>query len=299
MNQITKDQHFISRFVLKNFADKNKKFPIIYKERGNIRYKSPKSVCFIDYLYETLNTDGTFYNINEIEKKFEKEEDLISKAISTMITKLNKSQPLNTDDIIVLAQTVALQLVRLPIVKNVLLGDFDKESVEGKIDAQAIFRSVLLSLDSGIGYRERNGYFLSKDDYDKISKRMNGKNMIEEKKNDIIANCFIYIARANQSEFCLSDNPVLINKFDNIPYIYPFSPHYAIVCEIADDMKAMLPNILREFKKEDVIRINRNSISQTETYLIFRNEYKDNIIEEIRKVIKEGDTSWHISTNIT
>ena len=45
----------------------------------------------------------------------------------------------------------------------------------------------------------------------------------------INSECNVYLIKAESDAFCIGDFPVLIDEFTNAKYVYPVSPHFAIV----------------------------------------------------------------------
>lgn len=72
MGSYTVDEHYISRFIIKNFADEHGKVRVINKSKQPIEaYSSlPEKLFFSCNLYETKNNDGTYFDRNAIEKSF-------------------------------------------------------------------------------------------------------------------------------------------------------------------------------------------------------------------------------------
>lgn len=75
---ITKKQHFVPQFYLKNFIT-NKNLFVFDRQKNSSFECSPKDICYKNYLYESewqkFNPKlGKFISPNEIEKNFSSEE---------------------------------------------------------------------------------------------------------------------------------------------------------------------------------------------------------------------------------
>ena len=115
MGSYTVDEHYISRFIIKNFADEHGKVRVINKSKQPIEaYSSlPKKLFFSYNLYETRNNDGTFFDRNAIEKRFADFEGRLSAELPKIIKRADENKKLNRYQIRCLVQLVAFQLVRL------------------------------------------------------------------------------------------------------------------------------------------------------------------------------------------
>ena len=64
-----KNQHYVSRFYLQNFADADGYLWVYDTQNGCVKRLQPNSICVENYLYETKFEDeraGKFVNPNEL-----------------------------------------------------------------------------------------------------------------------------------------------------------------------------------------------------------------------------------------
>ena len=263
--QYTVKEHFVPQFIITNFSDANGKICIIKKASPQVRIiTSPKKICFENDMYESKNKDGTYYSRNSIEKKFAEIEGELSARIDLIVMKLEKGESLLDEDDAVLAVLIALQLVRTPLIKRSVL-KMRREKNVSDIEVYSIYRMMVDSFESGIGFLERNGFNLSNEEKQKI----HCKSLIDEALEYMFYNCDFYIIKASGCSFVLSDNPVLIDKYENAKYILPITPNYAIVCALLDDKDDIEYGCLRSIEEDEVNRINRYSYENAEKLVIF------------------------------
>ena len=64
--QITKKQHYVPEFLLKNFCSSDGKFAAYNIQYKSYSRKSPAQVCYKDFLYETRNNNDEFIRFKKI-----------------------------------------------------------------------------------------------------------------------------------------------------------------------------------------------------------------------------------------
>lgn len=128
MEQITKKQHFIPEFYLKNFCADDGKLAVYnckYNDFGD--RKTPAQICYEKYLYETkVDPDSdaeNFVLVNEVENNFRDKEtiyrDCISRILDTCSSTEDKRKDIcSDDDIKILDDFVTNMLLRNPLLYN-------------------------------------------------------------------------------------------------------------------------------------------------------------------------------------
>ena len=234
MGNYTVDEHYISQFIIRYFTDENGKVRVINKSKEPIEpYSSlPSSLFYSCNLYETKNNDGTYFDRNAIEKDFADFEGMLSTELPQIIKRADEKQKLSRYQIKCLADLVAFQLVRLPFIRNLFYDSNSNiaDSTERNLQTNAMYRIVIDSPEGGFNYLDNNDFTLSED----------AKNNIRETKANttvydfINSECNVYLIKAESDAFCIGDFPVLIDEFANAKYVYPVSPHFAIVCSLTE-----------------------------------------------------------------
>lgn len=167
MGKYTVDEHYISRFIIKNFADEHGKVRVINKNKQPIEpYSSlPEKLFFSCNLYETKNNDGTYFDRNAIEKSFADFEGRLSAELPKIIKRADENKKLNRYQIKFLAELVAFQLVRLPFIRKLFFESNSSitDPTERALQTNAMYRIVIDSPESAFRYLENNEFPLSED----------------------------------------------------------------------------------------------------------------------------------------
>ena len=286
MGNYTVDEHYISRFIIKNFADEHGKVRVINKSKQPIEpYSSlPEKLFFSCNLYETKNNDGTYFDRNAIEKGFSDFERRLSAELPQIIKRADENKKLNRYQIKCLAELVAFQLVRLPFIRKLFFESNDNitDQTERTLQTNAMYRIVIDSPESAFSYLENNEFPLSED----------AKNDIREIKAnttiyDFINNeCKVYLINAETDAFCIGDFPVLIDAFTNAKYVFPVSPRFAIVCALTEPNDTEQYDTIRYVKKDMVSFINQRMIEKAERFIAFCHLDETYILGEVQKALK-------------
>lgn len=283
-NQFTKKQHFVPRFLLRYFADSSGLVSVIDKQRipYTARDQSPRDTLAENDMYETKNSDGSYFERNSIEKRFAKLEGFISNIVERVKTSANESFELSGEDDAALALFIALQLVRLPVVRKELCnspkGTFTSDSDKALFD-NAMYRMLLFSDESGFAYLEENGLILS----DWAKGEVEGKDLLSHVTSFILSDCAIYLAKAEQgSHFIITDNPVLIDAFPDAKYVFPISPRLSVCCCLWEQAKGKQDGGCIEINAEGVQNINRLLIEKANRWVVCSREDADSVVNIMR-----------------
>lgn len=286
MGSYTVDEHYISRFIIKNFADEHGKVRVINKSKQPIKpYSSlPKKLFFSYNLYETRNSDGTFFDRNAIEKSFANFEGRLSAELPKIIKRADENKKLNRYQIKCLAELVAFQLVRLPFIRKLFFEANDNiaDQTERALQTNAMYRIVIDSPESAFSYLENNEFPLSED----AKKDIRGTKANTTIYDFINNECNVYLIKTETDAFCIGDFPVLIDAFTNVKYLFPVSPRFAIVCALTepDDMEEY--DTIRYIKADTVSFINQKMIEKAERFIAFCHSDESYMLGEFQKTLK-------------
>ena len=251
-------QHFIPQFILRNFADENDLLTIIDKQSAPARIitTKPSAVLFENDMYETRNIDGSYFDRNVIENSFAQIEGYISSILQAVNNNLSTRKTLSPDEEAAFALFTALQLVRIPMVREIInnspKGRFTSNA-DKEIYDKAIYRMMLLSRESGFEYLKKNGLELSEE----AKKQLKGQSLLEYTASFILSECAIYILIApDDSPYLLSDMPVLIDCFLDAKYIFPIAPKIAICCSLFEEASQSEFGGFIQAKSEWIEKIN-------------------------------------------
>ncbi len=287
MGNYTVNEHYISRFIIKNFADEHGKVRVINK-RSKLKiepYSSlPEKLFFSCNLYEMKNKDDTYFDRNAIEKKFADFERRASKKLPQIIKQADANKKLNHCQLNCLAELVFFQLIRMPFIKNLFLESNDNitDQIEKTFQSNAMYRIVIDSPESAFSYLENNEFILSEDAKNYI-RRIKANTAVY----DFINNeCNVYLIKAETDAFCIGDLPVLIDAFENAKFIFPFSPRFAIVCALTDPDDKEEYDTIRYIKADMVSLINQIMIEKSEQFIAFCNSDETYMLGEVQKALK-------------
>ena len=271
--QYTVDEHFVSRFIINRFSNSQEQvgFINIKKNEPVIRTSKSTAICFCKDMYEIKNTDGTYFERNSTENRYAAIEAEISGKLEPMIAKLHLGGRLSAEDNAYLAVLLALQLVRVPMMKRVI---YKKEQYEQnavrRLEQNSIYKMMIDSVDSGILYLLQNGFNLSEETIQQIRNTAKHKqSLMEEVIYYIQEKCAFYIVTTSRNHFILSDNPVLIDTYDNTKYIFPIDPKHAIICAVCETDQNIDWGYLNMIEDTTVDEINRFSYENSENLVVF------------------------------
>lgn len=281
-DQFAKKQHFVPQFILRSFADASGLIAVIDKQKEPLsaRKQSPKDTLVENDMYETKNADGTYFERNTIENRFAQIEGYISSIVYRVENNADEELVLSGEEDAALALFTALQLVRLPVVKNVLCnshkGRFTSDEEKGLYD-KAAYRMLLFSDESGFTYLKENGLELS----NWAKSEVEGKNLLTHIWDFISNECAIYLIKAEpESRFIISDNPVLIDDFPDAKYVFPISPQLAVCCCLWDQAKDKQDGGCIEINADGVDKINQLLFDKANRWVVCKIEDSSFVCEK-------------------
>ena len=273
-------QHYVPQFIMRNFTDENGWLCVIDKKASPMRVKKLKTNAILAEkdMYETKNSDGSYFNRNGIENKFAQIERQISNILREVDRDLFNKRALSAYEEGAFALFLALQLVRLPIVREIIKdspqGDFTSD-VDKETYDRAIYRMMLQSRESGFEYLKENGIELSKEAKEKLK----GQSLLEDTTSFILSNCAIYVLIApNDTPYVLSDMPVLIDSFSDAKYIFPVTPQIAICCRLFEEANERELGCFIQAQSEWIEKINKQLCDKANRWIICERSYASHIM---------------------
>lgn len=273
-------QHYVPQFIMRNFADENGLLCIIDKQSSPIRAITSKAtaILFEKDMYETKNLDGSYFDRNVIENKFAQIEGHIANVLHEVDNNLSNRQTLSPDEEVAFALFIALQLVRLPMVREIInnspKGQFTSD-VDKEIYDKATYRMMLLSRESGFEYLKENGLVLSED----AKEQLKGQSLLEYTASFILSKCVIYVLTApNDDPYVLSDMPVLIDSFSDAKYVFPVAPRIAICCCLSEEASKSEFGGFVQAQSEWIEKINKQLCNKANRWIICKSSYSSHIL---------------------
>lgn len=263
-------QHYIPQFIIRNFADENELLTILDKQSFPVRSIISKSsaILFENDIYETRNLDGTYFDRNIIENKFAQIEGYISNILRAVSKNLFNRRRLSSNEEAAFALFIALQLVRLPWIREIIENSPKAESTSASdkdLFDKAIYRMMLFSRKNGFDFLKANGLDLSEEAKDELK----GESLSEYIASFILSECAIYVLVAPcNSSYILTDMPILIDQFSDAKYIFPVAPQIAICCCLFDKAsKSELGGFIKA-EKEWIEKINTLLFDKSKRWII-------------------------------
>lgn len=290
--EYVKKQHYIPQFVLRTFVNSSKGIPFvnIKKQPLELMYSKPINLMQERDFYEIKNIYGEYVSRNLIEEIHSYIESDISIDYQKFIDLTLKedfedkfSELVGTEDWAKIEASLLLYLIQTLIrgrgIKNITYtnSELPKRYQDIIYLLMTTSKSITakFAMEMFIG-EELEGilHFIKDDTYNEafpiLAEHILNKYQIR-----------VCVVEGNKS-FFLSDNPVIVQKFEEEDYILPFSPK---VCLILKEMK-IEKNIIKIdkniFKLDDdsVDRINKHSIQNTDRQLIVSKQSDLKFIEK-------------------
>lgn len=291
--QYTIDEHFVSRFIINRFSDSQEQvgFINIKQKQPVLRTTKSTAICFRKNMYEIKNVDGSYFERNCTEKRYAAIEAELSSKLEPMIVKLHLGGILSAEDNAYLTVLFALQLVRTPMLKRVVFKkDGSKQNVARQLEQNSIYKMMIDSVDVGIQYLLQNGFAISDEVIRQIRNTANHqKSMVDEVMQYIQRNCSFYFITTQGHPFLLSDNPVLIDKFENTKYIFPIDPRHAIICAVRETDKNMDWGCLNRIPDDTVDKINLFSIQNADNLIVCHPDNQTYYLALLQRRIHQKD----------
>lgn len=262
--QFTINQHYIPRFILKHFTENNM-LQVADVSGKNIRYfsTSPERICFEKDLYEIRNSDGTYFDRNIIEDRFAVLESWLAPRLIDLVQKCSDTQhQFDGEQDATLAMLFALQLSRFPQIKEKI----QRSDAIGNLEKNYIYASFVHSHQAAIAYLNQNNVTIHPD----LLNDNDGKTLIDTIASYLLSSCYFYAIDATNADekFVIADQSVQITPFEDVQYLCPISPNFAVACcEFATARGNQTESVVVA-TNELVRRINIQSRKQCRKFLI-------------------------------
>lgn len=221
MNDTVK-QHFVPQCILRNFANDKGAICVWDKERHNSFSVNSRDLFEQRNLYESRNTDGSFYHRNEIEKELSTQECHLAQSISRFET-ISPGSEITVEDYFTLSEYLAVQLLRGPEMME-LIQSINTEpalnSSERSAYVEAAKQTIFLPRQAANEYLVENNYPQGQisDDWS-----------ITQKISIWLTAEFrgILLKAPAYTSFWIGDIPALRNPLPGIDFLLPLSMHFA------------------------------------------------------------------------
>lgn len=279
----TVDEHYVSRFVVENFADACGYVQVVDITRDPPKcYKLlPKNILYERDMYEFRNADGTYFDRNAIENWFSSIENVLAPELKDVLGNQEADLGVKGEKDGWMALLLAFQLVRVPAIKKLFVNADLSKACNTECEPlfrDAFYQMALLSDGYAFNYLEGNGLNLSEHD----KKLLGGRSLLSEVASFILSECFIYLIASESRSFCLPDMPILIDAFQDAKFIYPVAPGYAIACCLFSTASQSQADGF-VFADDDTVKaINQLLIGKATRHVICNPCDKNDVIELMR-----------------
>lgn len=266
----TENQHYIPQFILRNFADPNERVGTANIAKNPLVFSTakPKNICFANNLYESQNSDKTYFERNEVENYLACIEEKLSEQFRIFPTIVQQKDRISDENRNSIALYIALQAARNPWVSNTIksiLLPYVKEEHK-TIFSNSCMLFNLLSVEKLYAYLENNNLYMT----DEEKEKMPNDTAMDGLLNDLIRNYFMFIIVAeNGSMFYISDNMPLVCKYNDCKFIIPIPPLLAVGACPANAATPFHKNGIIRLGKERVGFVNSNIIRNAKSFVIY------------------------------
>lgn len=261
---MTKKQHYIPQFYLKNFTNGRGKLWVYDRLENRYFECAPKDICYKKYLYETQWEEanprlGEYLLPNQIEKSFsryEGEYSALSKRVNSISCNPENKKALicNKDEKRILARFIANMLLRNPwCMEHAKLNSVD----DGILDVEEIATIDRILQDMKFGGIKSIVRFASKKVW--LDEEFEG-GMVQKAISEIY-NLNFCVLVANEYQFVTSEFPVIWGRTnveeeikERVIY-FPLSPQVAIF--YTDNISPNFRNKIVSVLKSDVSNANQ------------------------------------------
>lgn len=294
-NKYVKRQHYIPQFALKFFRNKNNKIPFV-----NIKKKPLKLLCTSTInlmqerdFYEIKDLDGDYilrnfieetYSLmeSEISPKFQKILNIISsenyRENFIKIVRSNEWAEIETSLLLYLA----LILIRGQKTKNItyLNSKFsnNEQHIFHLLATTSKFQTVKFAKKLYVGDElEKILYFIKNNPIE---------GTLYTLVNHIMRNYQIRVCKTvGEKNLFLSDNPVIIQKFEGEDYVLPISPSVCIILIPIkiEDNQAIIDTNIYSLSDDHVAKINEQSVLNTDRLIIISDKRDLLFVENIKR----------------
>lgn len=282
--QFTRRQHYVPQYSIRPFEIECGKCLVMKDVHASptIELQATADTFQKVDLYETKTPHGTYIQHNQLEKNFSYFEDRVAKQYRKFVTMMGRSDALAVYQSLIRRKTnewpviesailehIALTLIRSPQAKiiiekstfpNFLKPTLYRQLIFGTSNAVGLAKSMLVGEELEIAL---NFLKLDLEDAAKV--------LVEK----LMSNYQLRIYTTPKNiKFVLSDNPIIVNKFETVDYLLPITPTTCVGCRklMNRNGKIFLDEGFFSLTFEDVQRINSYSIENAADSVIILSE---------------------------
>lgn len=293
--EYVRKQHYIPQYALKAFQTGKKGIPFInlHHEPIKLRYSQSRDLMQEKDFYEIKNEDGNYIFRNYIEDSYAILENKISSDFNKFVTlSLNNNFQEEFKKMVDTGEWFSIEAsLLLHIISTMVRGIGIKHIFKEKSDLPTNFKKLyylMFTTSKEVATQFANEIFC-KDELElalhiiKEDELGSPQSLLS---HHIFENYQIRVCSTEEGkELFLSDNPVIVQKFEGEDYIFPISPNICLILvplNVKGDNIMVNPNIYPLTSKQ-VDSINEESILNTERLLIVSSNVDIGFIENVMK----------------
>ncbi|MBQ1820090.1 MAG: DUF4238 domain-containing protein [Clostridia bacterium] len=248
MDQVTRSQHTVPRFYLKNFSEKGRVWALDKKD-GHCFNPSIDDICVENYFYEMTDFDGNRIYENAIENKFQQQEAiwalLLQRIIRICDTISNGSSFVaSTEEKSMLLDMTINILMRNPVSLQSVSSSLEKGGMYEFIDDQQKAVIPDLQIEQLQNFHESFNRFILYSD----------ERAARERKEHF-GKYYFYVGFAKGRLITASMPIYLSRKLDGDKLILPISPDYALIW--TENKLGKMANVLLPMSDEIIADLRR------------------------------------------
>lgn len=215
----TKNQHYVPKFYLKRFVNKDDKLEILDCEHRRIgKPRSPKSVCSEVYFY-SVNDEYDEVS-QEIENEFQRFESSIAKHYDEVADRFASFQEIRTSDKLLVATFMSMLYLRGPYMRkqiNRMNADMIKQITKMRYSSPSIYEEIdEIAKEEGLNLTDKDKQevidFAVSGDYDVVTNNASHLRFLGEMdgfRNLLFHKHWLVYVSKSSKKFITSDNPVI------------------------------------------------------------------------------------------
>ncbi|PGP19209.1 hypothetical protein COA01_21835 [Bacillus cereus] len=294
-----KKQHYIPQFSIKPFEfTEGYCHTVIFKKTPLKKIKmSTKTIMQENDLYEVKDNDGEYVNRNEIEDNYSKLEDSIANEFQELVEllesdkadiKFNKMVKDKMEEWAkyeaALLLHLVLTLIRSPHLKNLIYENKDTPDF-----MKPIFYRLITTTPENVVKLAKNHLIGDELEIALHSLKTSPVGGLQVLIEHLMNNFQLRIYKTQgEKKFFLSDRPILVQEFEEADYVLPISPSICIGATPLQikEGKVSVYSQVTYLSDDDVNRINKKLIQNTEKMLIIQSDADLEFVKEWTENIK-------------
>lgn len=291
--QFTRRQHYVPQYSIRPFEIERGKC-LVMKEvhsKPTIELQATADTFQKVDLYETKTPHGAYIQHNQLEKDFSYFEDRIAKQYRKFVVMMGRPDALSVYQSLIrkksnewpviesaILEHIALTLIRSPQAKIII-----EKSTFPNFLKPTVYRQLIFGTSNAVGLAKS---MLVGEELETALTflKLDLEDAMEKIVENLMSNYQLRIYTTPQNvRLILSDNPIIVNKFETADYLLPITPTVCVGCRklMSRNGKILLDGGFYSLTFEDVQRIKRYSIKNATDSVVILSETDASLAEKI------------------